>query len=1594
MATVDNLQIEITASSQRAEKSIDALIQRLNSLSSTLNRVDAGKLDKATSQLSNSFGKFSLHISNIGNRTKLMSKHLESAGNSFNKTHGIIGKVTTSIKRFSTESKKAENVINRFASAVGSFYQKWFILRRGISAFWKAIKSSMDYIETLNYFNASFGQVADRAVDQWKTAGYDSADGYYNSFAKRANELTKKMSGFSLEDSGLLTATGKANLGLDPNSLMQYQAQFAQMSSSMGVASENALQLSNVLTKIGADLASVKNMEFTDVWRDMASGIVGMSRTLDKYGINIRNANMQQKLYELGINRTVASLSQADKALLRTIIILDSTKYAWGDLAMTLNAPANQLRLLTANLKNLARMLGQIFLPIVAKVLPYINALVIAVQRLLSAIASLLGIDFKGFSSRGGADNSALGDILDEADELGDSLEDDSSKAKKLKQNLLGVDELNIVSENEDSGKGKTGGLSGLLDGAFMDALEDYQLAWDKAFANLENKANEIADKIVAFAKKLFSPIAKAWENVGDKVATAWKNAFSEVGDLLKSIGSDFMEMWLQPETVKLFENLFLILADIGDVVGNLAHNFREAWESGDTGLHIFENIRDILVGITASAEEFWNYVAKIAKETNFEPLLDGVEHVTRAIADNIENIIGIFTDMRKRVVDFIQYLVEVFAPAVLEILAKTVERIDWETLRRNINDIWVAIERLAESLGGVILLALEKVSDIVVKLANGGFFEKLADDFTRFADSIEKARSIGEVFNAIFDFADGGAENIASLFNWVTDSVNNFLNTLNTIDPNTGEKPIKTLGRRLGEFATNFITNIDFASLGRAVDGLANSFLDFIIEALAKVKWEKVGEKIGDFLREIHWLRIIRKLLTIIFEVIGGIIKADLGSFLHAPIETALVNMIPMLVLSHFVTGLMKKLGIALLAGSGTLSTSFGGLFTKAISSGATSASSTSALAPISALGGSIGTALLGGLALVLGTKGGNAINKAISDANGEQAYDWKGTFADVGEFWTAWCDNLKMVIESDLEPIEKVGRFIFDGLVMGLVGWCATIASPFLTIFNWFVDGIKRIFGIASPAKNVMFLGEFIMLGIIEGFKSKIEGFGEAVALFFQKFVGWFAGIGEALDNAIGQPIKTFFADTIPQYFEGFLTTLGTWATNVITAFVEWKDGVITTVTEWATNTWTSITTWATNTVTAISEWYTNATNAFGEWFGEIALKFVHWKDEVVGTVQEWYDNVITTINTWIGETVSSLQQWYTDATNAIKNWFGETIEKFIHWKDETIRTVVEWVGETYRKIVDWVGDVIQKFEDWKREAHRKFEEWKEKVVGTFKQWYTDTVGKIKEFVRDTINAIIEWVRDTKERFEKWVGEVVKSFRQWKEETFGHIKKFAEDSFAKIKTFCEDSFKKFSGFIKDTLKNIGEWVRGMIDFFIKVKEDALAEIEKLVNGARNWFSEKNWTFSGIADGIKKAFDTALEWARSKWEGLKSWFNSLGNDGAWNYDWYEGRSYSYSYPAYANGGLVEDGFFYANHNELVGGFNGKTAVANNQQITDGIRNAVYDAFVSANANEKEVALLEELISAVREGKRLVIDGREIVDVYNNRSQRNGYSFN
>lgn len=642
-----NLASLVTAISKLGRNTVTNAITNLPQLTTQLNNLmttlsKAPTVSSNTIQMTNALANLASQGNKVGSASRSLNSGLTSTRRSMNHT---------------TRSTRG------LASAIGMFYARFFLLIRAIRKLGSAIKASMDYVENLNYFNKAFSQVASKAdLSSWKELGYKSAEAYGQALQKelsrQALETTTKMSGYSVSENGMVVSARTKSLGINPTQVMKYQAMYAQMASSMGVASDTAAKMSRALTEIGADLASVRNMDFDKVWTDMASGLAGMSRTLDKYGANIRNVNLQQKLNELGIQANISALNQNDKALLRTIILLENTKYAWGDNAQTLNRGANQLRMLKSNFANLSRTIGNIFLPTVAALLPYINGLVIALQRLAERIVKLLGNTDFDWGGTGGADETSLSYLYDDADQLSDNLDDATSSAKKLKNELMGFDEINKLSDNtDDTGNTSAGGLDdagrGLLNSAFDKVLSDYQTVWDKAFDDMGNKANEIADKI----EKAFK--SKNYKGIGTYISTSirdaldsikWDSVYKRAENFASGL-AEFLNGLFRPDT------FYSVGKTIANTLNTAIHslltfsdtfdwkNFGDSLGEGVNGFFKNFDAHEFAEGLNSFVDGLENALAEFLKTVTWSDILKKVgDFLGDLELDTVAVIIGAFT--------------------------------------------------------------------------------------------------------------------------------------------------------------------------------------------------------------------------------------------------------------------------------------------------------------------------------------------------------------------------------------------------------------------------------------------------------------------------------------------------------------------------------------------------------------------------------------------------------------------------------------------------------------------------------------------------------------------------------------------------------------------------------------------------------------------------------------------------------------------------------------------------------------------------------------------------------------------------------------
>lgn len=334
---------------------------------------------------------------------------------------------------------------------------------------------SVDFVETSNLFSVSMGK------------GLKGLNRYYEKAVRFQNELEEK-------------------LGTNIAESMNYQALFNSMSKSMGISAKYSYMLSENFTKLGYDLSSLYNIAPENAMQKLRAGLAGQTKPLRDLGLDITQQSLQPVVDELGLERSVKNMSQAEKMILRYIAVLKQAKIAQGDFANTMDSPANQLRIFNAQIVAFKRNMGNLWQGLLGGVLPYINGIMMVINELLKMVAKLFGFKVSDQTVNLSANIGA--------DDLADDLGTASGKAKELKNQLMGFDEINNISLPSNSSSG-SGGVSGGIDQRLLDAMQEYDNLMDK----VKGKATDIRDKIMewlGFTKKI-NPLTNeiTWEYEG-----------------------------------------------------------------------------------------------------------------------------------------------------------------------------------------------------------------------------------------------------------------------------------------------------------------------------------------------------------------------------------------------------------------------------------------------------------------------------------------------------------------------------------------------------------------------------------------------------------------------------------------------------------------------------------------------------------------------------------------------------------------------------------------------------------------------------------------------------------------------------------------------------------------------------------------------------------------------------------------------------------------------------------------------------------------------------------------------------------------------
>lgn len=614
MATnIDDLQIEISASAKDANSEISSLVAKLSRLQKSLTSVGGS-----------GFKNYTNNASKATNQTKSFGSMLNKMNNSANRT----AKSTKSL-----------------AYAFGKFYANYFLFIRAFKGLFNSIESTADYIEAFNYFTVSMGKVASKWDSQWENYADENARNYSNKFFTTLDKTFGKLSGVSYDpETGLLSETGLKNLGLNLQEITQYAAQLSSMMDSVGQSGETTLATTNAFVKLAGDISSLYNIDYSNAANKIRSVLQGQSRAGYGLGWDTTMASLQNTADKFDLSKPVSEMSQMEKQQLRILTILEQSRVAWGDQSNTINTVANQMRLFKNNISELGMTLGQLFIPVLQKVLPIINGVTIAIKRLMSNIAGFLGVKIEDTGQ-------GFTDMDDEIGEVADSLDDATASAKKLKTATLGIDELNINAPQDDTtgGSGAVGGGIDLTD-EILKATDEYNKVWQEAFDKMESRAQAFADNV----EKFLEPIKKMFENLSfgnfEGAGSNLSEFFSQIMDInwdneyAKASGfgtglAEFLNGLISPE---LFGKVGETIAGSLNATLNFLNSFGETFEWTEFGESLASGFKGFI--------EKWD--AGLTAET-LSTFASGVlEAITGAITELGEN--NSFEDLGQKIVDFV----------------------------------------------------------------------------------------------------------------------------------------------------------------------------------------------------------------------------------------------------------------------------------------------------------------------------------------------------------------------------------------------------------------------------------------------------------------------------------------------------------------------------------------------------------------------------------------------------------------------------------------------------------------------------------------------------------------------------------------------------------------------------------------------------------------------------------------------------------------------------------------------------------------------------------------------------------------------------
>lgn len=290
-------------------------------------------------------------------------------------------------------------------------------------------------------------------------------------------------------------------------------------------------------------------------------------------------------------------------------------------------------------------------------------------------------------------------------------MQETKKKAQELKGALMGFDEINTLSsaeDNPDYSYDKQKPDKQPLQSA--DSLDDvpgtnFNVPDGEQFGGAIAAANALK-KILA---DLFKPMQEAWDKYGKRVIDAWKYALREVGGLIKAIGKSFMEVWTNGTGAVFIGNILKLLADVLNIIGDIAKAFKDAWNDGGRGTKLiqtifdaFNSILNLLHSIATSFRSAWNDGTGQAIAANLLDIFTNIFKTIGNLADQFNKAWNA-GNVGKSIFSGILGIVNVVLDTLKKMTGATADwakTLDFRPLLNSVDGLLKAIQPLTKNIG------------------------------------------------------------------------------------------------------------------------------------------------------------------------------------------------------------------------------------------------------------------------------------------------------------------------------------------------------------------------------------------------------------------------------------------------------------------------------------------------------------------------------------------------------------------------------------------------------------------------------------------------------------------------------------------------------------------------------------------------------------------------------------------------------------------------------------------------------------------------------------------------------------------------------